>query len=92
MHINNAFILRNIYGKNILMPICKNSASSDPILFNDVAVSIWQAATSETTKEDILKTVMNSYGLLSKSPESIAIENFINQLIDMNLLVESTEV
>ncbi len=89
---NSAFILRNIYGRNILMPIRANSASSDPILLNDVAASIWVAASSETTAKDVLKKIMDSYGLCPNSPETIAVEEFIKQLADMNLLIESEEV
>ncbi len=92
MHANSAFVLRNIHGKNILMPIRANNASSDPILLNDVAASIWLASTDATTAEDVLQNMIDTYGLEPKSPEAISVENFINNLLAMGLLVETTEV
>lgn len=87
MQANKAFILRNIYGKHILMPIKANNASSDPILLNDVAASIWSASVNVTSAEDVLQNVIDTYGLEPKSPEAISVKNFIGTLLAMGLLV-----
>ena len=42
MRQNPDLILREIYGKNILMPIRFNEASNDPIYFNEVGALIWK--------------------------------------------------
>ncbi len=91
MYTNRAFVLRDIYGKSILMPIRANTASNDPILFNDVAVSIWKEAATETTAAGILQKICATYGLKLDSPEAASIEHFIAQLINMGLLVEIPE-
>lgn len=88
MHTNKAFILRNIYGQNILMPIKSNNASTDPILLNDVASFIWKNATVETTMDSTLQNVSDSYGLKPGSPEIMAVKMFIEQLHTMGLLVD----
>lgn len=88
MHTNKSFILRNIYGQNILMPIKSNNASNDPILLNDVAAFIWKEAATETTMDSTLQNVSDSYKLGPGSPEIMAVKMFIEQLHTMGLLVD----
>lgn len=91
MKTNKAFILRNIYGKHILMPIRTNDTSNDPILLNDVAAEIWETALKEIEYEDILADMSKSYELKIESPELIAIKKFIDQMIKMKLLITACE-
>lgn len=91
MRTNPAFILRNIYDQYILMPICTNNASNDPILLNEVAASIWKAASDGLESKIILENLSKSYGLEPLSPEAIAIEQFMIQMINMGLLFKSCE-
>lgn len=87
MKTNNAFILRNIYGKYILMPILSNKTNNDPILLNEVAASIWNAASVFDEREKILESIIHTYNLKEDSSEVIAVEQFIEQMIKMGLLV-----
>lgn len=88
MKTNDAFILRNIYGKYILMPILSNKISNDPILLNEVAASIWKSVSVCSEKEKIIENIMCSYGLKKDSPEVIAVEQFVEQMIKMGLLMD----
>ena len=47
MQKNTAFVMRNLYGKFILMPVTANATSEDPILLNDVANDIWEMADND---------------------------------------------
>lgn len=89
MRTNPAFVLRNIYGKYILMPIRTNNASNDPVLLNEVAASIWKAASDCLDAEVILVNLSTSYGLEPSSPEAISIKHFIAQMVNMGLLFTS---
>lgn len=91
MKVKDAFVLRNIYGKHILMPVRANEASNDPILLNDVAVSIWNEAEKELEKEQILKNIAQLYQLDSESPELLAVKQFVEQMEQMGLLESSVE-
>ena len=88
MQINDAFVLRNIYGKYILMPVCSNSASNDPILLNEVAASIWKKASIYNQREKILKEIGILYGIGQGTAEMLSVDNFISQMLDMGLLLE----
>lgn len=87
MKTNDAFVLRNIYGKYILMPIRSNKTSDDPILLNDVAAFIWKVVTACNEREIIMESIMQTYNLQEDSVEVIAVEQFIEQMIKMGLLV-----
>ena len=84
MRQNPDLILREIYGKNILMPVRYNEASNDPIYFNDVAALIWKL--SDGAKE-LLSFICGAYGLKNDSAEAAAVEGFIDQLIESKLIM-----
>lgn len=88
MRINDAFILRNIYGKYILMPIQSNETSNDPILLNEVAATIWNVATVYNERENIIENIMQIYNLKENSTEMLAVEQFVEQMIKMELLID----
>lgn len=87
MKTNDAFILRDIYGKYILMPIRLNETSSDPILLNEVAASIWNVVLVCNERRKIIENIMQIYDLKDNSTELIAVEQFIEQMIKMGLLI-----
>lgn len=88
MRGNPDFVLRNIYGKYILMPIRKNDASDDPVLLNSVAADIWQFAEQEKNFDGIVAAVSEKYDLQKSSMEEASVKQFINLLIAQKLLVE----
>lgn len=87
MKQNYNLTLREIYGKNILMPIRNNEASNDPIYFNEVAALIWKLSDGAKDPNDLLVSVCQSYNLETDSAEAAAIEGFINQLIESKLII-----
>lgn len=91
MKVNSSFVLRNIYEKYILMPICANSASNDPILLNNVAASIWEMASYHQERAGLLAGIAQEYELTQDSVELNAVDNFISQMVDIGLLSEDGE-
>lgn len=86
LQAHKAFVLREIYGKSILMPTQANSASKDPILLNDVAADIWKEAFYACSEEQLKNRVLSIYGLTEESSEALAVGNFIKQLAEIGLL------
>lgn len=88
MKNNPDFVLRELYGKALLMPIRTNEASDDPVSLNPVAVVIWKTAETADDKADMLRKVSDYFELEAGSAEQMAVESFINQLLDMKLIYE----
>jgi len=82
------FVLRKIYGKNILMPIRKNEIGDAPIVLNEVAGVIWDLLVNDITKQQLVSKVCNMYKLKEGSDEQKAIEAFLGQLIDLKLIIK----
>ena len=87
---NDAFILRNIYGKYILMPVRTNYASNEPILFNETAVSVWETAKLGLKADAITKALCSQYGLEYGSSEAVSIDRFVSQMREMGLLIDDS--
>ena len=88
MRKNTNFVLREIYEKVILMPICFNDASNEPIFLNQVAATIGKNAERCTNKETLSESICKIYSLAEKSSEENAVKYFIDQLITMKLIYE----
>lgn len=86
MTTNPGFLLRSIYGKNILMPICRNEVGDSPILLNDVAAEIWRQAGKSSDANMLLDKIADLYGLQEDSLEKNAVNIFINELIQRHLI------
>ena len=69
--------------------IRSNSIGNDPILLNEVAASIWEHAENGKTCDEILKTIICSYNLEIDSPQTLSVEHFILQMVNMGLLISS---
>lgn len=87
MRQNPDLILREIYGKNILMPIRYNEASNDPIYFNEVAALIWKLSDGAKDSTELLSFVCDVYDLKTDSAEAASVEGFIDQLIESKLIM-----
>ena len=87
MRQNPDLILREIYGKNILMPIRFNESSNDQIYLNEVGALIWKLSDEAKNPTELLNFVCETYNLKTDSAESAAVEGFINQLIESKLIM-----
>lgn len=88
MKRTEAFILRKIYGKNILMPISKNEIGNVPIVLNEIAGEIWNLVEDNISRQQLLSAICNKYELDIGSEEETAVAEFINQLIELKLVIE----
>ena len=88
MKKNNNFVLRNIYGKKVLVPTKANEVGDDPILMNDVGAHIWCEAEKADSADDLVKNLLIQYGLQEDSIEQHAIKEFVQNLLDMKLIYD----
>lgn len=87
MKVNENFVLREIYGTAILMPIRKNDVSDSPLYLNEVATVIWKQVDSHTDKNELLISLRKIYRIDKDTEEDKMLIEFILQLFDMKLLL-----
>lgn len=62
MQARTGFILRNIMGERLLMPIGENVGRfGGPILLNEVSAFIWEKLQAPATRDGLLKEVLDAY-------------------------------
>lgn len=88
MKKNDNFILRDIYGKKLLMPIRRNGVGDAPIVLNEVAAEIWLRAGCSVNQDELLSKISKTYNLNKGSSEEQAVRIFIDQLLEMKLIYE----
>lgn len=86
MKRNSNFVLRNIYGKKVLVPVRANEVGDDPILMNDVAAEIWSEADNADNVSELINNILKKYDLPNDSVEKQAIEDFVQNLIAIKLI------
>ena len=70
------------------MPTRRNEIGNEPIHLNKVAAEIWKNADDCKNADDLLQAVTELYCLTSDSAEQEAVKHFIQQLIQMKLIIE----
>jgi hypothetical protein len=86
MKRNDKFVLRNIYGKKVLVPVKANEVGDDPILMNDVGAEIWCESDNAENPFELVNNILKKYNLSSDSVERQAIEDFVENLLDIKLI------
>lgn len=86
MKTNKNLILRNIYGKKILIPYRMSEAGDEPIFLNDMASEIWDLVEKGLSEEEIVGTIDREYSLTKESTEEKALIIFIDEMIKKGLI------
>lgn len=86
MRINDAFILRKIYGQFLLVPVRTNEAGEELISLNEVGACIWELAAQGLSEEEIITRINELYNLDEGSVEEKATASFIEILCKRSLL------
>lgn len=86
MKRNSNFVLRNIYGKKVLVPARTNEVGDDPILLNDVAAEIWSESDNADNVSELIDNILKKYNLPNDSVEKQAIEDFVQNLLEIKLI------
>ena len=83
---NSAFVLRHIDTVNLLVACKKNTLNQNLIFLNATATAIWMEA-NNIEKDKLLNILASKFHLKTKSIQMKEIENFINYLININVLI-----
>ena len=86
MKINGEFVLREIAGEYILVPIGNSAMEiNGMITLNEVGVFIWNKLQGECTREELLKAVLDVFEIDEENAKS-DLDEFLQQLKAANLI------
>lgn len=87
MKISDGYLLRTVAGKNIVVSIGNDVNFNGMLTLNDTGVFFWNLMQNETTKEEILRAVLEEYDV-SEKEASRDIDEFIEKLSAAKILEE----
>lgn len=87
MKINDSFIMREIYGKTLLIPIEANDVSKVPICVNKVANEIILSLLKFDNMDEVLNDLGKKYDLSNENVYN-DIKNYIQLLLNYGLIVK----
>lgn len=86
MKLKKEFILRNIVGETVLVPINKSESNFDGLItINEVGKFIWENIESAKDEEDLLSKILEEYDV----EEEIArkdLNDFLQKLKDVDII------
>ena len=88
MKIKEGYLLREVAGSNIVVPVGSgNMDFSGVITLNEVCSFIWKQLEKDATKEDILNNLLDEYDV-DKATAERDVDEFINKLKGAELLAD----
>lgn len=88
MKIKNEFILRNIAGENIVVPIGTTTQNFNGIIsLNDVATFIWKKVDEVNTVDELVNLVIEEYDIDIEVAKA-DVEEFIENLKRVDMIEE----
>lgn len=88
MHVNENLVMREIYGKCILVPARNSEAGTDPIFLNGMGRRLWELAKYGLERKEIIQIVCEEYDLEQGSAEEKAISIFIDNLLEKKIIYD----
>lgn len=87
MKIKDGFVLREIAGEDIVVPIGNNIADFNGVIrLNKSAAFLWRALEEDITKNDLIKSLIQEYQI-DKNLAIKDVEEFINILQENKAIV-----
>lgn len=88
MKVSNDFVLREIAGEFMLVPVGKAAADfSGLIVLNETGSTIFKALSTERTKKELVDAVLSEYDVDRETADA-DVEDFLQQLRQIHALIE----
>ena len=86
MKIKEGFILRNVAGQNVVVPVGDNVMNFNAaITLNETAAFLWKQLENDVTEEELLKLLTEEYEIDEKTAKA-DIKVFLNVLKEHEIL------
>ena len=86
MKIKEGFMLKNIAGANVVVPVGSNTVSFRSVItLNESGAFLWKQLENDTTKEKILEAMLSEYDV-DQATAQADIDEFVEMLQKADLL------
>jgi len=88
LKVNPAYVLRNVLGKHILMPVYETRLGNHPIFINETGATIIKEAKCCHFADDLITHTCQVYNIDPVSTEGKQVVGFIENLIGKGIIIE----
>lgn len=85
MKVKEGFLLREVAGKTIVVPVGSELNFSGMISLNETGSFLWNCLTDTTTEEELLTKLMNEYDIDCEAAKA-DIDEFLEKLKKLDIL------
>ncbi|MEE0867631.1 MAG: PqqD family protein [Clostridia bacterium] len=85
MKVKDGFLLREVAGKTIVVPVGAELNFSGMITLNETGAFLWNCLTDMATEEELLAKLMAEYEIDSRTAKA-DIDSFLDKLKKLNIL------
>ena len=86
MEINSSFVLRNLYGKDLLIPVRRNQITRDPVLLNSTAKMVFELCRDASTVEELARLVIKRHGVEETEEIMVQLTAYIHSMLERGFL------
>ena len=91
MRINKEFVLREIAGDYIIIPIGATALEFNGLItVNEVGVTIWNMLQEEVTMDDLVREILSEYDV-EEAVVRADVEAFLGKLVENNIITEEAK-
>ena len=87
MKIKNGLLLRQVAGRNVVLPETETLDLNIMITLNDTGAFLWEKLQNETTTENLIGALLAEYDV-DENRARHAVETFLTELKDNGFLAE----
>ena len=88
MRVNSAYVVRDVFGKMILIPFKKTKIGNHPIYLNDTGRAIIEMLKNSASENELCLKVAKEYNIKPESNEYRQIAEFVSNLLSMGVVVK----
>lgn len=87
MKIKGTFVLREVMGQNVVVPVGETSKNFHGMIkLNVTGAEIWKDIEKGLTKEQIAQKITENYEGVERNEALLKVENFLNKLQDAGII------
>lgn len=88
MKIKNTFVLRNLAGSNVVIPVGSDLVDfNGMITLNETGAFLWECLKEHKTRDDLVNALMNEYTGAEKQEIEKDVDDFL-AVLDKNGIIE----
>lgn len=85
MKLKEGFVLQEVAGETVVLPVGMDLDTNMMITLNSTARFLWEQLEKETSKDDLVDALLGEYGI-DRGTAQLCVDNFVEKLVENDFL------